>query len=619
MPGLQALLALTTAVLAVRAAAQRVPARFLDDLAPAPRLLLPEARLDALRARHEADPVLRGYVEQVLAAAATEAGREPLRYQKRGIRLLAVSRDALQRIQHLAFAYRWTGERRFLDAGRGVLRAACAFPDWNPSHFLDTAELSHAVGLGYDWLRADLDPGEAAAIRDGLIRLGLRPGIAELDKDAWWAESAFNWNNVCFGGLVVGALAVADTDPEWAARLVPATVQGLPKAIASYDPDGAWMEGPAYWAYATRYTVWGLEAMRSALGTDFGLSDTPGLRAAGHFPIHGAGPTGRYFNYADSGTDAGRGPLPSLFWLAGRFDDAFLAEAEHALLRGGARPAPAHLWFYRPPGGAATAAALDRRFDGRVPVVTMRSAWDDPAALYLAVKGGDNTVNHGQLDCGSFVFDALGQRWAHDLGADDYDLPGYFDKRDGGRRWRYYRNRAASHNVPLLGDEAGRDVEQRVAGTAGVIAHASRPREASCVLDLSEVYGAPVERLRRGVQLRDGRSRVLVQDEWRLAEPRPLAFGLTTRAEVELGDGRRATLRLGGRALRAEVLEPERASFVVEDCPTGAGERSNAGFRRLLLRVPAGRRSVRIAVLLTPVVDGAEAGGLPRIEPLAHW
>ena len=180
-------------------------------------------------------------------------------------------------------------------------------------------------------------------------------------------------------------------------------------------------------------------------------------------------------------------------------------------------------------------------------------------------------------------------------------------------------NAPASHNVPLLGDEAGRDFEQRVAGTAGVIAHASRPGEARCVLDLSEVYGAPVERLRRGVQLRDGRSRVLVQDEWRLAEPRPLAFGLTTRAEVELGDGRRATLRLGGRALRAEVLEPERASFVVEDCPTGAGERSNEGFRRLVLRVPAGRRSVRIAVLLTPVVDGAEAGGLPRIEPLAHW
>ena len=68
---------------------------------------------------------------------------------------------------------------------------------------------------------------------------------------------------------------------------------------------------------------------------------------------------------------------------------------------------------------------LDAIFRG-VDIACFRSAWDDPNALYLAVKGGDNKAAHAHLDLGSFVLDAGGVRWAADLGPDDYDLPGYF-------------------------------------------------------------------------------------------------------------------------------------------------------------------------------------------------
>jgi hypothetical protein len=30
--------------------------------------------------------------------------------------------------------------------------AAAAFSDWNPSHFLDVAEMTAALAIGYDWL-----------------------------------------------------------------------------------------------------------------------------------------------------------------------------------------------------------------------------------------------------------------------------------------------------------------------------------------------------------------------------------------------------------------------------------------------------------------------------------
>ena len=107
------------------------------------------------------------------------------------------------------------------------------------------------------------------------------------------------------------------------------------------------------------------------------------------------------------------------------------------------------------PGLAALQTALgrDKLFRGPVEVAVLRSAWNDPQALFLAIKAGHNQVNHGHLDLGSFELDALGVRWVRDLGADNYNLPGYWDRRPGGRRWSYYRLNSHSHRVPLLDDK----------------------------------------------------------------------------------------------------------------------------------------------------------------------
>ena len=67
--------------------------------------------------------------------------------------------------------------------------------------------------------------------------------------------------------------------------IVPGAVASLPKALSSYAPDGAWGEGPGYWNYATRYTVYWLTAMQTALGTDFGLLNLDGLNQAGRFLV----------------------------------------------------------------------------------------------------------------------------------------------------------------------------------------------------------------------------------------------------------------------------------------------------------------------------------------------
>src|SRR5207244_1654015 len=99
-------------------------------------------------------------------------------------------------------------------------------------------------------------------------------------------SAVHNWNQVCNGGITLGALAIADEEHDRAEYLVKQSIDSIQLAMASYAPEGGWAEGPGYWQYATSYNVYYLAALQSALGTDFGLSSLPGFAHAGDFRIY---------------------------------------------------------------------------------------------------------------------------------------------------------------------------------------------------------------------------------------------------------------------------------------------------------------------------------------------
>jgi len=580
-----------------------------------PRLVLTDERLAELSGLRASDELLAKAVADALRQAEQGLELVPLAYEKRGPRLLHVSRACLERVYTLGLAWRLTGEERYAARVRADLLAVCAFPDWNPSHFLDTAEMSHAVGIGYDWCHSFLDEDARATIRAALVAKGLDPGLRcyGAERPAWWTQSPFNWNQVCNGGLLIGALAVAESEPERARAILAAALQSLPTALETYEPDGAWPEGPGYWGYATAYTVFGLAALETALGHDFGLSERRGLARAGFFPLSACGPTGLYAAYADVGERARRRGLPVLFWLARRYDEPALAAAEREWI-GRERADPLHvIWYAAAPARAAAEPPLDELYRGPVPIALLRGAEGGERALFLALKAGYNAVNHGHLDLGSFELDALGARWARDLGSDDYDLPGYWDGAQGGRRWSYYRLGSASHNLCL---PAG--AQQAVAARATVRAFESRPQAAHVIVDLAGAYPGLAERVARGAALVGGRRAVLIQDELELLEECELVWGMTTDATIRL-DGERATLAIGDEELRARVLAPAGVAFTVESAGREPPEKRNAGVSRLVLRFPAARGPLRVAVLLAPRWAPDEPALDPPLRPLAEW
>ena len=569
-----------------------------------PRLLLTGADWSALKARTGSDPVAKKMLQDLCAQGDKELNSTPIKHDLIGPRLLDKSRTCLHRVTTLATLYRLTGKAEYAARARKEMMTAAEFNDWNPSHFLDVAEMTTALALGYDWLYDVLPPDERKAIKTALIEKGLKPGLGDTPgaRGRSWLKTVHNWNQVCNGGLGVGALAIADEEPELALRVLKQSLGALPLALASYAPDGGWNEGPGYWDYATTYTAYIIAALESALGKDFGLKQAAGLDRTGFFHLYSVGPLNRTFNFADAG-DRG-GPSWTMFWLARAYKQPVFA-ADNFFCDKKLKGANYLLWLPAPVPEAALVEKLPpSAFFRGVDVAFLRSGWDS-AATFIGFKAGDNKANHSHLDLGTFVFDMRGQRWCEDLGSDEYNLPGYFGK----QRWTYYRLMSAGHNVCTLGG-ANQDPKAK----ATMLSFDATPGKACAVADLTAGYAPAAKKAQRGLALL-GSAGVLVQDELTLAKPQEIIWGIHTQAKLTLA-GRDAQLTQKGETLVARILEPAGAKFELMDIPpappTGHATHSN----KLGIRLPP-TAATRIVVIFAPAADLPKLA--PAIRPLAAW
>ncbi|MEK7406252.1 MAG: heparinase II/III family protein [Acidobacteriota bacterium] len=574
-----------------------------------PRLIALDGDLERIRGLIRSHAQARAIHEKLVEDAGKLQDAPPVEYRVVGPRLLAQSRRCLDRVYTLALLYRLDGKKQYLERALKELRAAAAFPDWNPSHFLDTAEMTHAFAIGYDWLYHSLSAEDRAWIRRAIIEKGIRQALPIYEKQRGWSVNRFNWNQVCNGGIGLGALAIAEDEPELARTVVRYALRSIPLAMASYSPDGGWPEGPGYWHYATRYNVYFLAGLGTALAEDFGLPAMQGFSQAGRFRVYFSGPSNKTFNYADAGDSIGG--AAEMFWLARTFDQPVYSwHQQQRLALPNARPDALDLVWYRPEARGPRQARwpLDALFRG-VEVAFFRSSWEDPDAIFAGLKAGDTKVGHSQLDLGSFVLDFGRQRWAIDLGADDYNMPQYFGK----LRWTYYRMKTESHNTVLIDNE-----NQDPKAEAPVVAHRFTPALAMVRVDLAKAYPDRVKRFERGVAM-VGRKHVVVQDEIGAAQPVEALWGMVTDAEVSL-KGAAAELRKPGWALAARVLAPQGAVFEVVSTQPPPPQNQNAGTRKLVVRLPGKVTDLRLVVALTPHRQGQAAPKLNwKDRPLAQW
>lgn len=589
-----------------------IPGEALEGLKPHPRLLVPAGGWTALKTRIQADPILKAWYAKNKTTADGLLTAAPSKYEiPDGLRLLATSRRVLDRVYALSLAYRMEGDAKYAERAWQELAAAAAFPDWNAQrHFLDVGEMDHAFAIGYDWLFDYLTPAQRATMRKAMIDYAYTPAFAAFKAKAFWVTAKHNWNMVCNGGLAMGALAIGDEEKALSDSLLLLALGSLKTSgsIEEFGPDGGWGEGPGYWGYAMQYLSTLLGGLTSALGTDYGFRNIPGLDQAGYFPLYTTSPLNKSFNYADAGEGAGGGP--GMFLLATLYGKPEFAGYQKAHASGTAQDI---LWYAAGKTPAEAALPLERRFR-HAEVTAHRSSWTDPDASFLGFKAGDNAFNHSHLDLGSFVADAQGQRWAGLPGSDDYNLPGYFST--GAQRWTYYRLRAEGNNTLVLNPDSLPD--QDIKGAGAITAFGSSAGESYAIADLSKAYARHAQKVRRGAALIHDRKWFLVQDEVTALKPAEAWWFMHTKAAVAVAaDSVSATLTLGGKRMIARILSPAGARFSVREAkplltlPNPAGQNANVGWRKLTVHLAA-VQELRLAVVLVPLGDGEAA---PSVWP----
>ena len=573
-----------------------------------PRLFLGSLNASQVGALGEHDAALTAIAE--LSRLAVDC--PPLERTFDGVRMLDVSRKAILLIGSLAGDYRLNGNRdpKVLAAAKRHLLAIVRFKDWNPHQFLDTAEMTFAAAIGYDWFYDQLDEDVRSEIRAAIIDKGLKPSLAE--PPMWWIGSTINWNQVCHASLISGALAVHEFAPESARSIVTRALIHMPRAMDElYPPTGNYYEGPGYWAFGTQYNIIAIEALRSVLGSDVGLAGHRGLLASATFQIQTHGPTRMPFNYGDCGSKPPQWSIMAAMWPWFRRETA-IDVPEIGRPRSDWHPSLdnmdnrfvflAPLWA-SPRSGVPAELPLDYFGDGKKPIACFRSSWHDPAAVYLGVSGGSPGTNHGHMDVGGFVFEADGVRWAVDLGAENYsqlerakvDL---WNMHQDSSRWDMFRLGQRAHNILILPGGS-----QRVTGHAPIGRLSTEAARPGCSVDLTSIYAGQASSVTRTFGL-PGRAVLEIVDEiTSLSLPGTVRWQIMTMAKPSItADGRGFVLAQDGKTLGISVGAPADVRLCIEGAtPDHSYESPNRPVSVLVVERPAlAGEFIRFQVVLTP-------------------
>jgi hypothetical protein len=611
-----------------------------------PRLIFTQERLDDLRARMKTDPLLVKLIERTrqrsdeIAAGPTVAYKPMEPFNEFGKTILLLSRHLLERTTAHAFMYRVTGERLYADRVWREVQTMLDYPDWNPAHVLDPAEMTVAAAFAYDWVYDAWTPEQRKLLREAIVNRGVKPILAihetRSGPSKGFVTTAANWNSVGNGGLLSGALAVAEDEPALAAKALSFAVPALGKPKKTFEPDGGYDEGPTYWSYGTDFYVLAASVLKSALGDDAGLLEGKAFAGSAVYRLHVQSPNGRNWMYGDtwpiSNAFFGYTVLTSMYGPAPASADIregytkYLTEIPpetHPL-----RLNPlGYLWLPpEQPPNAFKNAALDAFFGGTAELAMMRGAWGDPRTAHVGFKAGHVEHSHNHLDSGSFVFTQAGVHWSTDLGPEDYQIFGYFRKRTGSglplnaqtrnmvNRWQFLRANNYGHSTLTLGGAL-----QNPYGVAPFIAKGSHPNFAFTVADMSDIYPLYAKKWQRGIALVD-RAWVSVRDEIKgLKKDTEAEWVMMTEAKVEIAnDCRSATLSRDGETMQLSLAKAPAGACITAApaLPATARENQNEGVTRLVISWYMTAPNEELEVHLVPP---SFKGATPEIGALAGW
>lgn len=515
--------------------------------------------------------------------------------------ILYTSRAYVTRLGTLSLTYRLYGEQKYLDAVNKTLLWICDYKDWDPKHFLDTAEMTTAVAIAYDWLFDVLPESTRQKVKESIYKNAISIVLREYEKGGpgSWAKRETNWNVVCNTGMTLGALAVAEDYPKETATILENAARYMPNCLKHFAPDGVCYESLTYWGYTTSYLALYLKAVEQNGGDQAGIGQLPGISKTALYFKRTLTPSGQQFNFGN--TTIGEAlNTPSFFFFSKYYRLPEVAEWFRTEINQSIQGKKAlHPLFFltlpwfdaKSPTKTENIPPLEVYHNSINDLLVLNGNRKEKGSIFLVAKGGTPNQAHQQMDCGTFIIESDSVCWTEDLGADDYALPGFWDYKPGGDRWKYFRNNNFSHNTLNIDRQP-----QYANGKAFVCEENTHTAQPYARLDLSEVYKVQAHKAFRKFTLINDHT-IEVEDEVELRNTSSTVFWIAaTKADVTI-NGSVAQLQKDEKVFYFRILSPEGATFHTYPAyNTYLGEKPIKGITMLEIACPAQGGKVKITV-----------------------
>lgn len=578
----------------------------------------------------------------------------------------------------LGLLYRVTGDDRYAARLRDELLhvSSSNCSQWDPFGLV-LSEMTHAVAIGYDWLYDTLSSNDKEQIVAAVIQRGFKEALKDYNQGAFWHKCVFNWNIVTNGGLLIGALAFFEDSPDLAAQVYGNATEGLPYAFDSFAPKGGWHEGPMYWEYVAKYALAFTQSMDTATTSSSPnpFLSYPGFNETGLYRIYITGPSGRPFSYADSRSSSASIAAPSSYFFGYANVPTTSTDVQGIFAYEGRRlfnvsqtldfglnqclfgycDCAKMLLEYSTAGSVheledqPTARLFPLSaygWDGRAAIGVFRSSWgqtlnsspQQDSQAWLAFKAHNGLPNHNDLDGGTWVFEMGGQRWAEDLGADSYQLPGYWTQTTKGR-YRWYRKSTVGHNTLSFNNDHDKfpgncaqnpfkeGITEISVFNSTEDRHAKSP--AFAIVELTAAYTSPTttasndtsapatltppKRVQRGFAFTSDYRSLVIVDEFDHQSADNVTWAMHTLADISLNQNK-ATLQVNGTSLFMSIAEPLDAVFQSKEVRLQPPQEPSPGLNKLY--IVANPSSCKRLVIHMSILD-SEA--IPQAAKLSDW
>ena len=474
-------------------------------------------------------------------------------------------------LMYFAFAFQITGNYNYARAAYDYMLYLGEWNHWGPAHFLNCADTAYPFAIAYDWLydafvqlntngeksKFDQQIYDKSKLATIMFTHVIIPGYVQSNNlscpwpgsvDSRYATKTSNWNAVCASGVVMTALMLLNEDvstagmvfetqkkvsagnftqtttpieqigkasihtglstySDYAAKLASMNLGTLAQyGLDQYYPDGSYIESPSYWSYGTNSLFRLLASLVSATGDDYGFMDAWGIDTTCYFAVHSESSDYKMWNFNDGGDGVQDSSL--FFFVGGYYEDDNLVRVRKKHLANGKSYSIYDILFYNTSVTGEPELSTEYNMLG-IDAFSVRSSWDK-GAIYAGIIGGPNTVSHGQLDAGAFIYHNKGKVWFTDLGTDNYNMAeGYFSN------FNLYRVGGEGHNMLLITSEQSTlKYGQSKSADPKIIESYSGSYGGYAILDMSKAYDSHVKSGQRGLLFTNSRKTVVIQDEY---------------------------------------------------------------------------------------------------------